>query len=581
MAERTLPLPASSDVSTVTLLSDGEEVSREHQILSITVSREVNRIPTAKLVFLDGDVAAQEFRLSDQDLFKPGKEIEIRAGYHSQEETIFKGIVVRHGLRSRRAGSSILSVICKHPAVKMTVGRHSKYFFEATDSDVLEEIIDGYGLTPQVDSMSYKHKAMVQYQATDWDFLISRAEMNGKVVLARDGEVAIETPDPGADPILTLSYGATVLEFETDIDVREQLSAVTTTSWSPADQGPVETEAADPGIAGPGNLSPSDLADVIGLDSFRLHHGAALEETELQAWSDALLFRSHLAKVRGRIRCQGIAAANVGDTIELDGMGERFNGLAYVSALRHEITTGNWVTDFQIGLSTHPFYEHPNIQMPWAAGALPPIGGLHVGIVTKLEGDPDGESRIRVRLPLIDSQGDGIWVRVATLDAGNERGSFFLPEIEDEVIVGFLHGDPRQGVMLGMVHSSAKPAPIEASDDNHEKGFVTREKIKCLFNDEKKSFRVETPGERIFTLDDDAGEIVVEDPDGNKITLSGDGVVIESSADIQIKAGGDVNIEGTNVNLTASAQLKAEGSAGAELSSGGTTDVKGSLVQIN
>lgn len=581
MAERTLPLPASSDVSTVTLLSDGEEVSREHQILSITVSREVNHIPTAKLVFLDGDVAAQEFRLSDQDLFKPGKEIEIRVGYHSQEETIFKGIVVRHGLRSRRAGSSILSVTCKHPAVKMTVGRHSKYFFEATDSDVLEEIIDGYGLTPQVDSMSYKHKAMVQYQATDWDFLISRAEMNGKVVLARDGEIAVETPDPGADPVLTLSYGATVLEFETDIDVREQLAAVTTTSWSPADQGPVETEAADPGIAGPGNLSPSDLADVIGLDSLQLHHGAALEETELQAWSDALLFRSHLAKVRGRIRCQGIAAANVGDTIELDGMGERFNGLAYVSALRHEITTGNWVTDFQIGLSAHPFYEHPNIQMPWAAGALPPIGGLHVGIVTKLEGDPDGESRIQVRLPLIDPQGDGLWVRVATLDAGNERGSFFLPEIEDEVIVGFLHGDPRQGVMLGMVHSSAKPAPIEASDDNHEKGFVTREKIKCLFNDEKKSFRVETPGKRIFTLDDDAGEIVVEDPDGNKITLSGDGVVIESSADIQIKAGGDVNIEGTNVNLTASAQLKAEGSAGAEVSSGGTTKVKGSLVQIN
>ena len=134
MAERTLPLPASSDVSTVTLLSDGEEVSREHQILSITVVREVNRIPTAKLVLLDGDVSAQEFRLSDEDLFKPGKEIEILAGYHSQEETIFKGIVVRHGLRSRSAGSSILSVVCKHPAVKMTVGRHSKYFLEATDS---------------------------------------------------------------------------------------------------------------------------------------------------------------------------------------------------------------------------------------------------------------------------------------------------------------------------------------------------------------------------------------------------------------------------------------------------------------
>ena len=84
-----------------------------------------------------------------------------------------------------------------------------------------------------------------------------------------------------------------------------------------------------------------------------------------------------------------------------------------------------------------------------------------------------------------------------------------------------------------------------------------------------------------MTLDDDAGEIRMEDGDGNKLTLNSDGITLETSGDISLKAGGDVKMEGTNVEATANSEFKAEGSSGAEVTSGGTLTVSGSLVQIN
>lgn len=195
-------------------------------------------------------------------------------------------------------------------------------------------------------------------------------------------------------------------------------------------------------------------------------------------------------------------------------------------------------------------------------------------MVTQLENDPLGEHRVMVRLPVISPEDEGTWARVATLDAGEERGSFFRPEIGDEVIVGFLNDDPRHPIIIGSCHSSAKPAPLEATDENHEKGFVTRSGMKWLFNDDKKNVLLETPdGNKILVSGEDQS-IQLEDQNGNKITMDSSGITIESARDINLKASqGDINIEGIN--------LKAKGNGTAEFSAGGTTTLKGGLVQIN
>ena len=130
----------SADLITFKILIEGEELSKVYEVKNITVSKEVNKIPTAQIILIDGDPSARDFELSNENLLIPGKEIEITAGYHSDEETIFKGIVIKHNLRIR-ANSAQLIIECKDEAVKMTIGRKSKYFYESSDSDIFEEII--------------------------------------------------------------------------------------------------------------------------------------------------------------------------------------------------------------------------------------------------------------------------------------------------------------------------------------------------------------------------------------------------------------------------------------------------------
>jgi uncharacterized protein involved in type VI secretion and phage assembly len=132
-----------------------------------------------------------------------------------------------------------------------------------------------------------------------------------------------------------------------------------------------------------------------------------------------------------------------------------------------------------------------------------------------------------------------------------------------------------------MLNSSAKPAPIVASDENNEKGFVTRSEMKMIFNDDKISYTLETPKGKKVILDEDADVIKIEDEHSNTLTLNKDGISMESGKDIKIKAKGDIKMEGTNINVKASAQFKAEGSSGSELKSGAVTVVKGSQVKIN
>src|SRR4029079_19624165 len=142
-----------------------------------------------------------------------------------------------------------------------------------------------------------------------------------------------------------------------------------------------------------------------------------------------------------------------------------------------------------------------------------------------------------------------IWARLATLDAGKSRGTYFRPEIGDEVVVGFLGDDPRNPVVLGMFHSSAKPAPEAAKDDNHHKGYVSREKMKFTFDDEKKVIVLETPGGNKMTLSEEEKGVVLQDQHGNKITLNDSGMLIESVKDLTLKAAKDLKIEGMNAEM--------------------------------
>jgi uncharacterized protein involved in type VI secretion and phage assembly len=212
---------------------------------------------------------------------------------------------------------------------------------------------------------------------------------------------------------------------------------------------------------------------------------------------------------------------------------------------------------------------------------LPGVNGLQIGVVVSNE-DPDGEDRVRVKMPLMGDKEDGTWARVATIDAGKDRGCFFRPEVGDEVVLGFLNDDPRQAMILGMLHSSAKAAPLKGSDDNHEKVYQTRSKMKLYFHDQKKVMRLETPAGNKLTLSEEDKAIKIEDQNGNKITMNADGIEIKSSKSIVLKAATKLSIEsGTSLDIKGGTKLTLAGTSGAELSSTAMTAIKGSQVHIN
>jgi Rhs element Vgr protein len=306
--------------------------------------------------------------------------------------------------------------------------------------------------------------------------------------------------------------------------------------------------------------------------------------------------KNRLAKIRGTVKYQGNTDVKPGDFINLNGVGQRFSGKAIAWAVHHDCNDGLWTTEVTFGMEPQWFAQTIPVNDPIIhKGLIPSLQGLQVAVVTNLE-DPDGENRVMVKLPIVSNSEEGIWARVATLDAGNNRGSFFRPEIGDEVIVGCLNNDPSHIVILGMLNSSVKPAPLTAANANHEKGYVSREQLKMIFNDKEKSFKLETPGGNKITLSDQDGLIKIEDQNGNTITMEAAGVTIESAAALKLKAGADLTIEAVNVTISPSASFSVS-AGGAEIKAGsgsasvkaptvkvegsGITEIKGGLVKIN
>jgi len=572
-----------TDVVSFIIRLKGNAINGEYQVLSLNITKTYNKISSAKIVLADGDAASQDFAISSKDdALTPGSEMEIAIGYHAQAKTVFKGIITKHTIKSSKSKHSVLSIEARDKAVKLTLARHNHCFVDKSDKDIIEAVISQskYGGSLEMDATTGQHKEMVQYNVVDWDFIVSRAEMNGMLVLTDDNKLVIKPPDTSQDAAKEIIYGIDVIEFESEIDGISQLKKVTSHAWSYKDQKIEDSPDANTPFKENGNLKGEDLAEAFGVEEYRLFHSGSLNKEELKLWSNSRLLKSRMAKAAGRIKIKGTTEIKIGQVIKLTGFSKRFNGNVLVTGIRHSFNESIWETDVQFGLPEQWFAQREDIIEKPAAGLLPGINGLQIGIVMQLENDPDKQHRVKIKLPLVDMK-DGIWARVASLDAGNERGSFFRPEINDEVVVGFLNDDPRHAIILGMLNSNANPAPIEAKDTNHEKGFITRSKMKFVFNDEKKMVTLETPKGKKIEINDDGDSIILSDQNGNKISMTADGIIIESGKDISLKASGNIKNEAINIEAKASANFSAESSAQTEVKSSGITVVKGSMVKIN
>ena len=580
------------DVATFDLLVDEKAVKPEYQILWISITKEINHIPVAKIVVRDGDAAERDFSISNQIDFIPGKKIRIKIGRDGTNAQVFKGIITRHAIKVKQNGDSELHIECRDEAVRMTIGRHSHYFANVKDSEVFDELIGKYkGLSGDASRTTLVHKQLVQHHITDWDFMLLRAEANSMLIHVDDGIVKIFKPDTDPPAVVQVTYGSSVLEFEAEMDVRNQWKSVNANSWDYANQTLFNADISGVSFSEHGNISGSDLANAINLDKYQMHHSGYHLEQELKDWVEGVMLRSRLAKIRGRAKFTGFSGITPGNMVQLEGVGDRFKGKAFVTAVRHDIAKGTWETHIQFGFDpdTYAMMHSNDINDAEAAGLVGSIKGLQIGKVVQLENDPDGEHRILVKIPVIDNAARGTWMRVASLDAGSNRGAFFRPEINDEVIVGFINDDPRDAVVLGMLHSSANPAPLTARDANDEKGFTTRSEMHVSFNDKTKTIKIDTPAGNSITLDEGGTKIEIKDQNSNKITMDSKGIKMESATDVEIKAtanltlsaGAKLTIGGATLAIKADGVVSVEGGAMAKFSSDGVAQIKGSMVTIN
>ncbi len=565
---------------TFQLLVDEQDVSNDFGVKSISIDRECNRIPTATMLIVDGNPAAQEYAASNADAFVPGANIHLLAGYQSANETVFKGIVTKHGIKAMD-GVGYLFVECKDETFKLTLNKRNKIFYDLTESEVIEDIIKSNEIEYDVEATSFKHNELVQFCATDWDFIQARAQINNMLCFADDGKLTIQKPDLSVAADHKVTYGDNIFDFEAEIDARSQFKNFEASSWNYSDQEMVSKTAENLELNNAGNLASSTLADAAGGSDMTLNHGGKIADEILQSWVDGKSTYQQLNKISGTVKFQGDHTIKPGAMLTIEGMSDRFNGDVYVTAIHHEIAEGNWFTTAKFGLQPEWFAESFDISQLPAAGMLPAINGLQIGVVSALEGDPDEEHRIQVKLPVISPDEEGVWARVLSPHAGENYGMHFLPEIGDEVLLGFLNDDPNNAVVLGSLFSNANTSPIAYSDDNYEKVIMTKSEVKIAINDDKKIIALTSPAGKEIRMDEDEGVITLLDENSNIITMNSDGVSIESGKDIILKATGDVKIEGVNVELTASAAFKADASATAEVSSSATTTIKGGIVQIN
>ena len=592
------PHTDSDAVVRLTVKSNGVAIAETMQVVSVAVTRAVNAIPSARLILLDGDVGTGDFAVSDDDVFKPGAKIAISAGYGEKEEEIFKGIVVNHALKITGDNYARLVIECRDEAVKMTIGRKNANFIDKKDSDIIAKLAGDHSLGTDIDATSEQHKELAQYCCTDWDFALARAEVNGLLVVVTDGRFTAKRPQTDGEAALTVSYGEDLLEFHAEIDARTQLGSVTSVAWDPKTQAAVTSNAERPAkLNDQGDLTSAALAAVAGPATYVIRTSTPLDKAALDTWAKAQQTKAGLARVRGRMKFQGSALAKVGELIELGKVGNRFNGKVFVTAVHHDISDGNWLTEVEFGHAPEWLVERPDVQAPAVSGWLPGVGGLQIGVVKKLDGDPKGENRIQVSVPVAQAAQDTLWARLANFHGSKTFGAFFIPEIGDEVVLGYLNEDPAHPVILGSLYSSNRTPPYPLTAQNNTKAIVTRCQAKIEFDDDKKIITIQTPANNKVVLSDDGKSILLQDQNNNKVELNPGGIVLDSPKDIKISAKGTISLDavgaisisskadvkstGLNVSCEAQAGFTAKGTATAELSASGQTVVKGAMVMIN
>lgn len=156
--------------------------------------------------------------------------------------------------------------------------------------------------------------------------------------------------------------------------------------------------------------------------------------------------------------------------------------------------------------------------------------------------DPERRNRVQVRLlafDAVDGQDVPLWARVVCPFAGADRGAFLMPDVDDEVLVVFLQGDPRHPLVLGGLWNGVSEPPAELGDEgNRFKRIRSKNGVTVTLDDQQgqEQLVLETPGGQRFILSDGPGKVTVEDSNGNRVEMQAARISVTASAEVKVEA---------------------------------------------
>lgn len=494
-------------------------------------------------------------------------------------------------------------------------GRKARSWTQQTDSDIATEIAGEAGLTPNVDQSGSAHPYMVQPGISNWDFLVARATEIGFDLRAADGELHFKKPGeadsgPSAGSLArTLTkgqivYGENLLSFRSRVSAVDQVSSVEVRAWDP------KTKTAIVGTASGGTTSAS-----VGLDPASSgegafvradRHFAAPDSAETAATALAQRIGSTSAEAEGTI--DGDPSLKAGDTVNVSGVGFPFDGKYVLTSTRHVLDSFGYRTHFVVsGSQNRSLIELASGGAPAGTGVGPAFQGAVPALVTNIKGDPDALGRVKVKFPWLADSLESDWARIVYPGAGAERGFMFTPEVDDEVLICFEHGDFRRPYVLGGLFNGVDK-PKDGSDIVDEtsgkvgvRGFTTAvgHSLKFTDTDNKKGIKLETGGSQQESIELDAaghkitisssGDVTIETKGTGKVTITAASemkleaktslelkaptVKINGDGQVEVKSGGALALEGST--------LSAKGTGMAQIEASGVLTIQGALVKIN
>jgi phage protein D len=427
------------------------------KLVDLLVDRQLRVPDRLTLRYRDFDLA-----VVDGETFSIGTSVEAALGSaeSSGSSTVFDGQIT--GLEPEFTDQGATLVVCGLDRGHLLQRKPRTATYQLMSyGEIATDLAGKAGLEPGEISEGLSLPFVQQSNETDWDFLWRLALEVDYQVKVDGRKLGFGPAGPAGGDVTALTWGKSLLSFRPRVTGVQQVEEVTVRGWDPATATAIEATASAPSPESRMGIDRDEVVEAMGGGEATLVDHPVTSQSHAQTLATSLAAQLASVFVEGDGTADGTPGLVAGGQVRIDGVGESFSGTYAVTGVRHRYRarTG-YGTDFSICGRAHR-------TVLGLSRAPEPAGWgrrIVVGVVTNND-DPDKLGRVRVKYPALDDSHEGWWARVVAPGSGTSRGLFSLPQVNDEVLIAFEHGNDQHPYLLGAVFNGmGKPGTVVQTD---------------------------------------------------------------------------------------------------------------------